>query len=123
MSNHSHSPLRDKMIHVLELHRKFPITIEAYVAAVSLLARYHQRAPNQLSVDDVRDFLRHLITVDKRAYSTCNQRIRVNCGKGHKDRYTLLSPRLLQELREYWRAYLEAFQKHRESCWDCRLDH
>jgi site-specific recombinase XerD len=29
--------------------------------------------------------------------------IRVNQGKGRKDRYTLLSPRLLEELREYWR--------------------
>jgi site-specific recombinase XerD len=31
--------------------------------------------------------------------------IRVNLGKGHKDRYTLLSPRLLDELRNYWREY------------------
>ena len=30
--------------------------------------------------------------------------IRVNQGKGRKDRYTLLSPRLLEELRAYWRA-------------------
>jgi site-specific recombinase XerD len=31
--------------------------------------------------------------------------IRVEQGKGRKDRYTLLSPRLLQELRAYWREY------------------
>jgi len=31
--------------------------------------------------------------------------IRVVQGKGHKDRYTLLSPRLLEELRAYWRLY------------------
>lgn len=31
--------------------------------------------------------------------------IRVNQGKGNKDRYTLLSDRLLRELDEYWRAY------------------
>ena len=31
--------------------------------------------------------------------------IRVNQGKGRKDRYTLLSPRLLEELRAYWREY------------------
>lgn len=36
--------------------------------------------------------------------------IRVEQGKGNKDRYTLLSPRLLQELREYWR-------KHRPEIW------
>ena len=31
------------------------------------------------------------------------QQIRVEQGKGKKDRYTLLSPRLLEELRSYWR--------------------
>ena len=31
--------------------------------------------------------------------------IRVNQGKGAKDRYTILSPWLLEELRRYWRAY------------------
>jgi integrase/recombinase XerD len=30
--------------------------------------------------------------------------IRIELGKGGKDRYTLLSPRLLEELRSYWRA-------------------
>lgn len=36
--------------------------------------------------------------------------IRVEQGKGAKDRYTLLSPRLLAELRRYW-------QVHRPSAW------
>jgi integrase len=31
--------------------------------------------------------------------------IRVVQGKGHKDRYTLFSPRLQEELRCYWRLY------------------
>lgn len=31
--------------------------------------------------------------------------IRIEKGKGEKDRYTILSPRLLTELRSYWRAY------------------
>jgi integrase/recombinase XerD len=31
--------------------------------------------------------------------------IRIEQGKGAKDRYTLLSPRLLAELRRYWLAY------------------
>jgi site-specific recombinase XerD len=33
------------------------------------------------------------------------QQIRVEQGKGRKDRYTLLSPRLLLELRAYWKEY------------------
>lgn len=31
--------------------------------------------------------------------------IRIECGKGKKDRYTLLSPRLLELLRIYWQLY------------------
>jgi integrase len=34
--------------------------------------------------------------------------IRVNQGKGRKDRYTLLSARLLAELRTYWHLYRPA---------------
>lgn len=34
--------------------------------------------------------------------------LRVEQGKGAKDRYTLLSPRLLAELRAYWRQYRPA---------------
>jgi integrase/recombinase XerD len=33
------------------------------------------------------------------------QLIRVEQGKGQKDRYTLLSPQLLQELRAYWKEF------------------
>jgi integrase/recombinase XerD len=33
------------------------------------------------------------------------QQIRIVQGKGRKDRYTLLSPRLLIELRSYWRMF------------------
>jgi site-specific recombinase XerD len=33
------------------------------------------------------------------------QQIRIVQGKGRKDRYTLLSPRLLAELRSYWRLF------------------
>ena len=34
--------------------------------------------------------------------------IRVAQGKRHKDREALLSPRLLQDLRAYWRVYRPA---------------
>lgn len=180
------SPLRQRMIHVLELHRRSPHTIKPYVATIAQLAQFFQRSPDQISTDEIHDFLHHLITVRKLSSSTCNQRIaaikffyrhvlgqadfqlnvpiqpsgrlpeplsrnevtrlinaannlkhrvlmmaayggglragelvqlkpadihsdrmliRVNQGKGKKDRYTLLSPRLLSELRTYWLAY------------------
>lgn len=180
------TPLREKMIRELELRRKSPRTVEAYVTAVAQLAGHYRRSPDAISVEEVRDFLHYLITQRKVAFSTCNQRlagirffyrevlglqdfslrvpakrsgrlpeplsrseiarileaagnlrhrvllmtayggglrvselvhltpgdihsermlIRVNQGKGRKDRYTLLSPRLLEELRAYWRTY------------------
>ena len=180
------TPLRTKMIRELELHRKSPSTVRAYVMAVVQLAQYFGRSPDLIEIEEVRDFLHYLITERKVAFSTCNQRlagirffyrevlgrrdfalrvpakrsgrlpeplsrseiqrlldatrnvkhrmllmttyggglrvselvhlkppdihsermlIRVNQGKGRKDRYTLLSQRLLEELRAYWRLY------------------
>lgn len=185
------TPLRQKMIRELELHRKSPRTVEAYVAAVAQLAQHYGRSPDAIATEEVRDFLHYLITQRKVAFSTCNQKlagisffyrqvlgqedfclrvpakrsgrlpeplsrseiakllratqnlkhrvlmmtayggglrvselvhlkpldihsqrmlIRVNQGKGRKDRYTLLSPRLLDELRAYWR-------EHRPQSW------
>jgi integrase/recombinase XerD len=178
------TPLRQQMIRELELHRKAPDTIEAYVCAVAQLAEHYHRSPETISVEEVRGFLHYLITVRKLAFSSVNQKlagirffyqhvlgwdefqlkvpakrsgrlpqplgrsevarlieqtrnvkhrvllmtcyatglrvselarlkladihadrmlIRVDQGKGRKDRYTLLSPRLLSELRGYWR--------------------
>lgn len=180
------TPMRKRMIHELELHRKSPRTVEAYVTAVAQLARHYGRSPDRISLEQVREFLHHLIAERKLAFSSCNQKlagirffyrhvlgqekfdlrvpakrsgklpeplgrreiahllkvpgnakhrvllmtcyatglrvselvhlrpedvhsermlIHVRQGKGRKDRYTLLSPRLLEELRDYWRAY------------------
>lgn len=179
------TPLRERMIRAMELHQLAPATRKAYLNAVTQLANYHRRSPDQLSVEEVRDFLHHLVT-QRMTYSTCNQKmaginffyrqvllqegfqlripakksgklpeplsrreisrlleaalnlkhrtlmmtayggglraselvrlrpedihsdrmmIRVNQGKGNKDRYTLLSANLLRELRAYWQAY------------------
>jgi site-specific recombinase XerD len=180
------TPLRNKMIRELEVQRKRPNTIDAYVTAVADLAQYYHRSPEMISRDEVRAYLHHLLTERKLADGTCNVKIaaigffyrevlgqssfrlkvpskrpgklpepfsreevtrllaaaknqkhrvllmadyatglrvselvrlkpihihsermlvRVDQGKGNKDRYTLLSERLLQELRSYWRAY------------------
>ena len=40
-----------------------------------------------------------------RHIDSARMQIRVEEGKGRKDRYTLLSPRLLQELRDYYRMF------------------
>lgn len=181
------TPLRKKMIRELELQRKSPKTIEAYVCAVAQLASHYRRSPERLGLEEIREFLHYLIAKRNLAYSSCNQKlaglkffyqqvlgqqdfdlrvpakrsgrlpeplsreevarllvaaeynpkhhallattyaaglrvgelvrlrptdihsermlIRVDQGKGHKDRYTLLSTKLLSELRDYWHQY------------------
>jgi len=49
--------------------------------------------------------IRHLKLSD---IDSARMTLRVEQGKGAKDRYTLLSPRLLAELRGYWKAYRPA---------------
>jgi integrase/recombinase XerD len=43
--------------------------------------------------------------LEPRHIDSARMQIRVEQGKGRKDRYTLLSPRLLEELRGYWRTF------------------
>ena len=177
--------LRQQMEQDMVLRGMADATREAYVAAVTGLARFYRRAPDQLSDAEVQAYLLYLLEERKRSWSTVNiavhglrffyhvtlkrdrtsfaiphrkrqvrlpeilsreevQRlldatpnrrhrtalsvaysaglrvsevvhlkvsdidsvrmtIRVEQGKGAKDRYTVLSSRLLVELREYWR--------------------
>jgi integrase/recombinase XerD len=86
-----------------------------------------QRLPHILSRDEIAALFEHAANLKHRAFlmttyaaglrllETCHLKlsdidstrmtIRVEQGKGAKDRYTLLSPRLLVELRRYWIAH------------------
>ena len=65
--------LRQLMIRELKLQRKAEKTIEAYVHAVSALAWYHHRSPDQLSIEQIRHYLHYLIAERKLSFSSCNQ--------------------------------------------------
>jgi len=93
------------------------------------MAKVPKRLPQILSRDEVASLFAHCRNLRDRTlletiYATgmrlsevCNLElsdietapdrmcIKVRQGKGGKDRYTLLSPRLLESLRLYWRAY------------------
>jgi len=179
--------LRERMDKDMVLRGMAARTRESYLAALVGLAKHYHKGPDQLTEQEVQDYLFHLINERKLAWSTCNiatnafkffyhvslkQRalefciprrrppsklpeilsreevtrliehtlnlkhrvllmttyaaglrvselvhlkatdidsermaLRVEQGKGAKDRYTLLSPKLLAELRNYWRAY------------------
>jgi integrase/recombinase XerD len=182
------TPLRQKFIDELDLRGFSAHTKDNYVGAVSRLARHYKRSPDQLTDEEIKQYLLHLIRDQHRSRSTmivavsalrffygqvlrrsteavveslpqmrkptlcprvyspeeierllnaeglnpkhrvllmttyaaglrvsevCNlkvediissrMQIRVNQGKGGKDRYTILSSKLLLELRAYWR--------------------
>src|SRR5262245_55003862 len=57
--------LREKMIEEMKLRNFSPATQQSYVYAVSRLARYHHKSPDQPSKEDIRAFLVHL-TVERK---------------------------------------------------------
>ncbi len=63
------------MIRELELERKAPDTVKSYVKAVEELARHYRRSPDQISKEEVRDFLHHAIYERKLACSTVNHKL------------------------------------------------
>ena len=181
------SPLRKQMDDDMVVRGLADRTRETYLYAVTGLAKYYGKRPDQLSEVEVQNYLLYLIQEKKAAWSSCNvacqglkffyrttlkrreaefciptarqpqklpqilareeiarlidlttnlkhrtilmtiygtgvrlseachlrvvdidsarMTLRVEQGKGAKDRYTLLSPLLLDQLRLYWKAY------------------
>jgi integrase/recombinase XerD len=181
------TPLRQQMIDQMTVRGMAETTKRAYLQAVTGIAKYYRRPPDQLNEREVQQYLLHLIQERGLAWSSCNvatnglrflyrvtldrrevefciprakrpQRlpeilsreeiervlaaatepkhrtllmltysaglrvsevahlkvrdidsgrmsVRVEQGKGNKDRYTVLSARMLRELRTYWLVY------------------
>ena len=179
-------PLRRKMLNDLVVRNLAENTQKSYLQSVTGLARYYKRSPDQLSVQQVQDYLLYLSQQRHLAWKSCNtirhglrffyqvtldrpvtqfylpcakepsklpqilsheelvrlftvatnpkhrallmttyaaglratevtrlrltdidsarMCIRVDQGKGRKDRYVPLAPRLVVQLREYWRG-------------------
>ena len=180
------NPLRQQMIQDMGLRNLTPRTQKEYLRWIGTFADFHRETPDVLGLEEVREYLVHLLNEKKRPStfavaraalkflykntlqrswalvdfipvpkrekrlpvildqsevahlidSTKNVRhraimmtlyaaglrvsevtnlrvsdidskrmmIRVEQGKGQKDRYVMLSPRLLEELRSYWKA-------------------
>lgn len=181
------TPLREKMVRAMQLRRLSDNTQRVYLHAVFALAKHYMKAPDQITNEQVLDYVLYMLNERKLSWSTCDTNvaglqffygvtlgrnsmrlvlpprksekrlpeilsaeeisrlfaavrnpkhrvlletaysaglrvselvslkitdidsdrmlIRVGQGKGNKDRYTLLSPRTLQHLRNYWHEY------------------
>lgn len=64
------TPLRQRMIQELQLRGYSARTVEAYVHPVAQLARHYRTSPDEITEEQVRDYLIHLSTVRKVARST-----------------------------------------------------
>jgi len=68
------SELRRQMIEAMR-QRGFAVrTHQAYLGAVSDLARYYRRSPDRLSAEEVKGYIRHLAVDRALSGSTCRQR-------------------------------------------------
>jgi site-specific recombinase XerD len=106
--NRAGTPLRQRMLDDMRMRKLEPRTQESYVRAVRKLAAYLKRSPDTATVEDLRNFQLHLVDTGTslKVTDVDSQRmaLRVEQGKGAKDRYAMLSPVLLQRLRTWWRV-------------------
>ena len=96
-SNHSRrhlwGVLRDRMIEEMKLRNLSLATQQSYVYAVSRLARYHNKAPDQLSKEDIRAFLVHLTVERKLSPNSFEYRY----AEGKTERLPQLARELIDE--------------------------
>ena len=69
------TPLRQALIRELELRRRSPHTIQGYVTAVRQLADFYGRSPDRLKLEEVRDWIHHLLVERKLAGTSVNLKI------------------------------------------------
>ncbi len=67
------TPLRQRLLDDLQLHGLAPKTQDAYVRAVRQLAEYYHRSPDQISEEELRQYLLHLQRDRQVAASTFTQ--------------------------------------------------
>src|SRR5438067_2467132 len=67
------STLRQQLIQELVLRGCSPRTQEAYVSAVYQIAKYYRRSPDQLSDQQIKDYLFYLAEKKKLSASSRNQ--------------------------------------------------
>jgi site-specific recombinase XerD len=65
------SPLRQKMIEDMQLRGFAVRTQEAYLSAVSLLARHYQKSPDQINEEELRQYFLFLKNEKHAARNTC----------------------------------------------------
>lgn len=66
------SSLRERMILAMKVRNMSPLTIKVYVRVVSELAVHYDRSPDQLSVEQLQEYLEYLCTKRNLSWSSLN---------------------------------------------------
>ena len=69
------TPLRQRLIHDLQIRNRSPKTIECYVAHLAAFARYFNRSPEVLDHEHVRQYQLYLLHEKRSSWSTFNQAV------------------------------------------------
>ena len=67
------TPLRQRMIEDMELEQKPANTRRAYIRNVAALAKFFGKSPDQLDVEQIREYLLYLVREKKCSGSTYRQ--------------------------------------------------
>ena len=65
------TPLRQRMLDDMKLRNMAVSTRKIYVSSVAGFSAYHGRSPDQLTLEDVRDYQLHLVARGLKASSIC----------------------------------------------------
>jgi site-specific recombinase XerD len=65
--------LRDRMVRLMGVKRYAKRTEEAYLGAVRSPAGHYHRSPDQITREEIREYLSHLVVDRHLAWSSCNQ--------------------------------------------------
>ena len=66
------TPLREKMIKAMQLRALAESTQKSYVRKVAALARHYHRSPDQLTKEEIQEYVRQLIVDRGLAWDTIN---------------------------------------------------
>jgi integrase/recombinase XerD len=89
------TPLRQRLLHDLQLRNYSTRTVQCYVAHVAAFARHFQRAPDLLGTEQVRAYMLHLLHVKHASWSQFNQ---ATCALRFFYRVTLERPEVATRL-------------------------
>ena len=120
------SPLRQRMVEDMRMRKLAPKTQSAYIRAVRKFTKFLGHSPATATDEDLRRFQLDMVdkgtspitlnativglnflfevTLGRPEVMARMQSVRVEQGKGRKDRYAMLSPVLLERLRVWWRV-------------------